>query len=259
MTSKKCPECGLVNFADAEACRRCGVPLETESFEFVPAPKNPTFGLPRLAIIAIVVAALLAWIGIPRIMESWRSENAEKPQVQAAPTPLKSLVGVYSCVTKGPDFSFTETIEITTGSYAVYTLDAETPDSPFRIKVGTFEPGRLIQKSGKLKIGASLAWADLTVGVGDLKGMELSGATRLGAVMVENPDVMLDLTRGYGEDRARTRNPTPITEKTPQAPFRLTGLLLHAVSRDYTFRSPLEIQIQPDGSLRLPNKHVLKP
>lgn len=257
--SRKCPECGLVNFADAAACRRCGAPLETESFEFIPAPKNPKFGFSRIALIAIVVLAVLAWIGAPRIMKSWRSESAEKPQIQAAPTALRSVLGVYSCVTKGPDFKFTETVEITTGSYAVYTLDVEKPDSPFQIEVGTFAPGRLLQKSGKLRLGASRAWADLSVGVGDLEGMELSGATRLGAVKVVNPELMFDMTRAHGEDRARTHNPTPITEKTPNAPMLLTGLLLHAVSRDYTFKSPVEIQVQPDGSLRLPNKHVLKP
>lgn len=38
-SSKKCPRCGLVNFSDAEACKRCGNDLTAQSEPPPPAPK----------------------------------------------------------------------------------------------------------------------------------------------------------------------------------------------------------------------------
>jgi len=62
MSNRKCPHCGLVNFADVDACRRCTAPLFGQAPATPPADRSGPSMVVRLgAITGAVVAVLFGW------------------------------------------------------------------------------------------------------------------------------------------------------------------------------------------------------
>ena len=62
MKSRKCPRCGLVNFADAESCKRCGTALADVAatpVEDAPARRGARWLIKRALVVAATVLSLL--------------------------------------------------------------------------------------------------------------------------------------------------------------------------------------------------------
>ena len=63
MSSKRCPRCGLINFAAEEACKRCGAVIAEanvrEAGENPPVSRRPLWLLKRVLVIMGVVAVIL--------------------------------------------------------------------------------------------------------------------------------------------------------------------------------------------------------
>ena len=87
MSSKKCPRCGLVNFADQAACKRCGAALsETATYEAkekVPERTGFSWLIKRaLVVLGTVFALLLIFYG--SLLKSSERLSYDQQQVVAA-------------------------------------------------------------------------------------------------------------------------------------------------------------------------------
>ncbi len=210
--------------------------------------------------IGIGAVAILAFLVGPRTLKSGRfgNETQESTQAQSEPAiTLSSLVGTYSCVTKGREFRFTETLEFTDGSFAIYSLNVQKLNSENQIIHPIYEPGRIFQASGPFRIDGSIAKADLNTEIKEMEGLEM----RSGGIVVTtlgNPEAALAMTHSDVTERKKWTTPPPLTDTNPKHHELLFGLLIDEVMRDYSLSAPVDIICLPDGSIRLPNKHVLK-
>ena len=159
-------------------------------------------------------------------------------------------------MTKGSDFRFTETLEFTDGFFAIYSLDAQKLNSENQIISPIYAPGRIFQVSGPFRIDRSTAKADLNIELKDIP--ELQMGSGLGAITLVNPEALLAMTHSAVSDRKKWATPPPLTDTNPKHRELLFGILIDEINRNYTLSAPVDIIILPDGSIRFPNKHVLK-
>lgn len=87
MKNKKCPQCGLVNFAEASVCRRCGNALDTPDTDpdLDPGAEGAPPGLLRRALIlfVVIISVLAIWY-LSLIGSSQRITDDERRQVTRA-------------------------------------------------------------------------------------------------------------------------------------------------------------------------------
>ena len=86
MTDHKCAGCGLVNFAENQACRRCGAPLRAEAAaQIPPARGGRQRGFGRRVLWVFGMTAFLLVAGYASLLVTSEGLDPEQTNVEAVP------------------------------------------------------------------------------------------------------------------------------------------------------------------------------
>lgn len=90
MSSKKCQQCGLVNFGQAESCKRCEADLSAVKPVAAPSPSLWVLYRKQIAVVGVFVLALWGTVAVVALKRASRVERVraatEAPPL-ASPTP----------------------------------------------------------------------------------------------------------------------------------------------------------------------------
>jgi hypothetical protein len=243
--SKKCANCGLMNFEEVTQCRRCAEPLREDEWQEVDlAPEsgsgrqNKTLQIGVAAVLIVASIFFLPKLYSHFFSNSSASTNAKNAAGEGADAiNAESLMGRYTDTTFDSSYkaSFTETLIVESGQKARYLLDIEQRGAEFEIQfANSSTPNRVYDKSGPFTIQGDRILMNADFDGTFPKVESSSGGDRITAHMGD-----ADMSLGS------------------EAIAQMALLSDEFKSGKYNFSSPFVITVMGDGLLELPNGHVL--